>query len=106
MATGSPNAVIATRLGIELATVKSHLSRAYRKLGVVNRVEATRYHIEHHGPAAAEPTPPTDRSASGPGAPSGTHAASGLEVEAQLRELRDEAERLRRRLEALRRPTA
>jgi hypothetical protein len=101
MATGSPNAVIATRLGIELATVKSHLSRAYRKLGVANRVEATRYHLEHHGPAAS--APPAPRTAA-PRTPAATDSATSLQVEAQLRELRDEAERLRRRLEALRRP--
>jgi DNA-binding CsgD family transcriptional regulator len=104
MATGFPNAAIADRLGIELATVKSHLSRAYRKLGVANRVEATRYHLEHHGPRASTPFVAEGQSAAGPGAPTGPDSAWSLEVEAQLRELRDEAERLRRRLEALRRP--
>jgi DNA-binding NarL/FixJ family response regulator len=36
---GCPNQQIADRLGLRLQTVKNHLSRIYRKLGVPNRVQ-------------------------------------------------------------------
>jgi DNA-binding NarL/FixJ family response regulator len=36
---GCPNQKIADRLGLRLQTVKNHLSRIYRKLGVPNRVQ-------------------------------------------------------------------
>jgi pimeloyl-ACP methyl ester carboxylesterase/DNA-binding CsgD family transcriptional regulator len=37
---GAPNKVIATRLGVSVATVERHLSNLYRKLGVTGRAEA------------------------------------------------------------------
>jgi DNA-binding CsgD family transcriptional regulator len=36
---GCPNQQIADRLGLRLQTVKNHLSRIYRKVGVPNRVQ-------------------------------------------------------------------
>jgi DNA-binding NarL/FixJ family response regulator len=39
LASGCSNQEIATRLGLRLQTVKNHLSRVYRKLGVPNRVQ-------------------------------------------------------------------
>jgi ATP/maltotriose-dependent transcriptional regulator MalT len=42
-AEGHSNAVIAARLAITGQTVKFHLANVFRKLGVANRTEATRY---------------------------------------------------------------
>ena len=39
LANGCSNQEIANRLGLRLQTVKNHLSRVYRKLGVPNRVQ-------------------------------------------------------------------
>lgn len=55
MAEGASNEQIARLLDVAPATVKSHLTRAYRKIGANNRVLATRYWLEHY--AAAEPAP-------------------------------------------------
>jgi IS30 family transposase len=64
MASGASNDEIARQLGLAPATVKSHLSRAYRKIGVGNRVQATRHWLQHLAPdtperAPAAPTAPT-----------------------------------------------
>jgi DNA-binding CsgD family transcriptional regulator len=46
-ASGARTIEIAERLGISEPTVKSHLSRIYRKLGVRNRVEAANVYLLH-----------------------------------------------------------
>jgi lysozyme family protein len=56
MADGASNEQIARLLDVAPATVKSHLTRAYRKIGAGNRVQATRYWLEHHATAAPAPT--------------------------------------------------
>jgi len=43
MASGATNSVVAAQLWVTEQTVKFHLSNIYRKLGVGNRTEATRY---------------------------------------------------------------
>jgi DNA-binding NarL/FixJ family response regulator len=43
VAAGAPNSAIARQLWITEQTVKFHLSNVYRKLGVSNRTEASRY---------------------------------------------------------------
>ncbi len=48
-ATGAPSRTIADELGVTEPTVKSHLQGVYRKLGVSNRVAATRWYLERHG---------------------------------------------------------
>jgi DNA-binding CsgD family transcriptional regulator len=63
MADGASNEQIARLLDVAPATVKSHLTRAYRKIGVNNRVQATRYWLEHHAtarPATASAPAPFD----------------------------------------------
>jgi len=44
---GLPNKVIALRLGISEATVKAHLTRIYRHLGVSDRTQAALWAREH-----------------------------------------------------------
>jgi len=51
---GASNRAIAARLGVTEQTVKFHLSNVYRKLGVTNRTQASRYlHVQ---PLTAPPT--------------------------------------------------
>jgi DNA-binding CsgD family transcriptional regulator len=38
---------IAERLGIAPATVKTHLTSTYRKVGAKNRVQAARYYLDY-----------------------------------------------------------
>jgi DNA-binding NarL/FixJ family response regulator len=44
---GGTNKEIAARLGLREQTVKNHLSRVYRKVGVRNRVELAVYGFTH-----------------------------------------------------------
>jgi len=44
---GLPNKVIAVRLGISEATVKAHLTRIYRQIGVTDRTQAAIWAREH-----------------------------------------------------------
>jgi len=47
VAAGASNSVIGRQLWITEQTVKFHLSNVYRKLGVANRTQASRYAYEH-----------------------------------------------------------
>ncbi|MEA2138219.1 MAG: hypothetical protein QOG56_1369, partial [Solirubrobacteraceae bacterium] len=47
VASGLSNARIAAQLWVTEQTVKFHLSNTYRKLGVANRTEASRYAHMH-----------------------------------------------------------
>ena len=55
VAAGAPNSRIAAQLWITEQTVKFHLSKVYRKLGVSNRTAAS-HHAYVHG--LLETTPP------------------------------------------------
>jgi DNA-binding NarL/FixJ family response regulator len=56
VAQGKTNGCIARELWVTEQTVKFHLSNTYRKLGVANRTEASRYaHINNLAPDLAEP---------------------------------------------------
>jgi DNA-binding CsgD family transcriptional regulator len=49
LAAGHSSAAIAERLEITPATVKTHLTSVYRKIGAANRVQAARHYLDHHG---------------------------------------------------------
>ena len=53
MADGLTNARIGKQLCVTEQTVKFHLSNIYRKLGVTNRTEASRF-VHMHGPSLAK----------------------------------------------------
>ena len=55
VAAGAPNSRIAAQLWITEQTVKFHLSKVYRKLGVSNRTEAS-HHAYVHGLLETTPT--------------------------------------------------
>jgi DNA-binding NarL/FixJ family response regulator len=48
LGTGLANKVIARRLGISEATVKAHLTRIFRQIGVKDRTQAAIWAREHH----------------------------------------------------------
>jgi DNA-binding CsgD family transcriptional regulator len=48
LASGMSTPDIAAPLGITPGTVKSHLTRVYRKIGAQNRVQAARHYLDHH----------------------------------------------------------
>ncbi|MCW2954730.1 MAG: 33-cGAMP-specific phosphodiesterase 3 [Conexibacter sp.] len=60
VAGGERTPEIARRLGISENTVKSHLTRVYRKIGASSRVQAARHYLAHH----ASEQPDLDASAS------------------------------------------
>ena len=64
LATGASAKAIGEHLGIKTATVKHHLSFAYHKLGVSNRVEATRVYMlaTPHPALPVKPSSPRRRS--------------------------------------------
>jgi DNA-binding NarL/FixJ family response regulator len=47
LGTGMANKVIARRLGISEATVKAHLTRIFRQIGVTDRTQAAIWAREH-----------------------------------------------------------
>ena len=65
MAEGLSNLDIADRLYVTEQTVKFHLSNIYRKLGVANRTEATRYAYRNRLIECRESAPTGGRGAAG-----------------------------------------
>jgi DNA-binding NarL/FixJ family response regulator len=55
---GAPNKVIARKFGVQEVTVKYHLSRLYRRMGVSNRAQAVAVAV-HAGIAVALPPDPS-----------------------------------------------
>lgn len=107
IAAGKRTRDIADEIGISSNTVKSHLSRVYRKIGARNRVEAARYHLEREDGTTVAPTGAarTDPSSSLDQETSSLIRRQIREIEARLDELADvviEADRLQRALAALR----
>lgn len=56
VAEGLPNAEVAKRLFVGVDTVKTHLQRAYRKLGVHSRAGAAVWYVTTFGPPAEPAT--------------------------------------------------
>jgi DNA-binding CsgD family transcriptional regulator len=50
VAAGHSTPSIAEQLGIAQGTVKAHLTSVYKKIPVQNRVQATRYYLDHLAP--------------------------------------------------------
>jgi DNA-binding CsgD family transcriptional regulator len=50
VASGLSTPDVAKELGIAPGTVKAHLTAIYRVIGVHNRVQATRYYLDHLAP--------------------------------------------------------
>ncbi len=53
VAAGRSNAETADELGVQEATVKTHLTTIYRKVGARNRVQAARYYLDHVAPSGS-----------------------------------------------------
>lgn len=72
VARGLPNQLVATRLSISEKTVKSHLTRIFRVIGVRDRTEASLWAAQHGlapggpGPRALVPSPAALRKSAGP----------------------------------------
>jgi DNA-binding NarL/FixJ family response regulator len=45
---------VAEKLGIAPGTVKTHLTAIYKAIGVRNRVQATRYYLDHLAPRSGK----------------------------------------------------
>jgi DNA-binding CsgD family transcriptional regulator len=93
VAGGERTPEIARRLGISENTVKSHLTRVYRKIGASSRVQAARHYLAHH----ASEQPDLDASAS---AAAGERSAPAEREETflarQIEEIRARIDRLSR----------
>jgi DNA-binding CsgD family transcriptional regulator len=50
VASGLSTPDVAARLGITPGTVKTHLTSIYKLIGARNRVQATRYYLDHLAP--------------------------------------------------------
>jgi DNA-binding CsgD family transcriptional regulator len=102
VATGTSNAEASRRLNVSLATIKSHLTNTYRKLGTNNRVEATRLYLGHHDDTRLPPgLLPTEQATTPEAQPPLLPEQIDRHLET-LATVADETERLRRRLNALR----
>lgn len=114
VAAGEPTPAIRTRLGIAENTIKSHLTSVYKKTGSRNRVQATRYYLDHYAPpshpgrddgrASAANTPNTTRNADTVTGPSLIQRQI-QEIEARIDQLvpaAGELERLQHARDALR----
>jgi DNA-binding NarL/FixJ family response regulator len=53
VASGLSTPDVAAQLGISPGTVKTHLTSIYKAIGVRNRVQATRYYLDHLAPPSA-----------------------------------------------------
>jgi DNA-binding CsgD family transcriptional regulator len=52
VASGLSTADVASQLGITPGTVKTHLTMIYKTIHVRNRVQATRYYLDHIAPSS------------------------------------------------------
>jgi DNA-binding CsgD family transcriptional regulator len=50
VASGLSTPDVARQLGISPGTVKTHLTTIYKLIGAQNRVQATRYYLDHLAP--------------------------------------------------------
>lgn len=107
LAAGNTTPAIARELGVTAGTIKTHLTSVYRKIGVKNRIQATRHYLDRYTSDPVKPLPAraaTD-TARRAGEPSPLIRRQIHELEARLDELApvtSEAERLQHALEALR----
>lgn len=65
VANGLTSKEIAEKLVLSIATVDRHIATVYRKLGVTNRAQATRYALRHGLTASPAPVPTAPRPAAG-----------------------------------------
>ncbi|MBE2317289.1 response regulator transcription factor [Solirubrobacter sp. CPCC 204708] len=100
LAAGNTTPDIARQLGVTPGTIKTHLTNMYRKIGVRNRIQATRYYLEHCTSHPLRPPPARHADETSP-----LIERQIRELEARLDELAPataEAERLQHALKALR----
>jgi DNA-binding CsgD family transcriptional regulator len=107
LAAGNTTPDIARQLGVTAGTVKTHLTSVYKKIGVKNRIQATRHYLEQYtsDPGQQLPRPASIDRSRRAGEPSPLIQRQIQELEARLEELApatSEAERLQHALEALR----
>jgi len=109
VAAGEPTAVIHERLGITENTIKSHLTRIYKKTGSRNRVQAVRHYLDRRPEPTPsntpQPVPPNANPHRGEQHDTKLIERQAHEIQARLTELApavSEAKRLQTALDALR----